>query len=93
MNWLVPSFCFFLALVMLVCGFALWSTGPPEVNIELHQARLGDDDAYRELLEGQLGQRQRGRKMLTGCLFAGSAAMVVAAFLTMRPAEKRRAGR
>ena len=33
-----------------------------------------------------------GRKMLMGCLFAGSAAMVVTAFLTMRPAEKLRAG-
>ncbi len=93
MDWLVPAFCFFLALMMLVCGFALWSTGPPEVNIALHQARLGEDEEYRDLLEDQLLQRQRGRKVLLGCLFAGSAAMVVTAFLTMRPAEKRRAGR
>lgn len=89
MDRVIPPLCLFLALAMLISGFALWANGPPEANVDLHRARINDDQEYRDLLEAQLYRRQVVRKTLIGCLFAGSAILAVAAFLTMRPAERR----
>ncbi len=90
MDRLIPPLCLFLALAMLVAGFAVWAIGAPEPNVDLHRAIVSGDEEYRDVLEAQLLRRQLQRKLLMGCLFAGSGVMTVTAFLSMRPAEARR---
>ena len=85
MRNLIPPLCLFLALAMLVAGFAIWAVGAPEEKVELHAARVAGDDALTEVLEAQFAQKKRTRLLLLGCLFGGSGLMVVIAFLSMRP--------
>jgi len=93
MSRLLPPLCLFLALAMVVAGFAVWAVDPPEAGVELHRAGASGDDQYREALEAQVRRRQLGRKVLLGCLFVGGVAMIAAAFLLMRPAEADTTGR
>jgi hypothetical protein len=81
--------CLLLALALLITGFALMAVEPPAASVELHSARVRGDEAYRDVLEDQLAQRQRARRILVGSLFAGSALMVLVAFLTMAPRGDR----
>lgn len=90
MQRLIPPLCLLLALAMAVAAFALWAVEAPEAGIELHRARVSGDEPYRQVLEAQLKRRRWARKALLGGLFVGSGLMIVAAFLTMRPAEGRR---
>ena len=53
----LPPLCLFLALVLLISGFALLAAGAPEAGMELHRARVGGEEQYSELLEERL---QRG---------------------------------
>ena len=84
MKSLVSPLCLLLALLMLFLGFALWAVEAPEAGTELHRARAAGDEDYEAALETQLRQRQFARTGLLVCLFGGSAALVVAAFVTMR---------
>jgi len=86
MKNLVSPLCLFLAILMLILGFALWSVEAPEAGIALHRARAAGDEDYQAVLEAQLRQRRLARTSLLACLFGGSAAMTVAAFATMRSA-------
>lgn len=87
MNGLIPPICLLLALAMAVFGFGVWALAPPEADVALHRARAAGDEQHREVLEAGLHREQWQRKLLIGCLFTGSAALVVTAFLSMRPAE------
>ncbi|MBP89113.1 MAG: hypothetical protein CMJ64_20755 [Planctomycetaceae bacterium] len=84
MKSLISPLCLFLAILMLIFGFALASVEAPEEGIELHRARVAGDEEYEAVLEAQLQQRRFARTGLLVCLFGGSAAMTVAAFVTMR---------
>ena len=86
MRHLIPPLCLFLALAMLIAGFAIWAVESPQAKTDLHAARASGDDALRDVLEAQLHRQQLARKLLLGCLFGGSVLMVVLAFLSMRPA-------
>lgn len=90
MHRLLPPLCLLLALATAVAGFSLLARGAPEPSVEQHQAAAAGDDQYREALEAELRRQQLKRKVLLGCLFAGSGLLIVTAFLTMRPAESRR---
>ena len=70
MHPILPPICLLLAMAMAIVGFGLWILDPPEPNIDLHRARVTGDDAYQEVLESQLLDRQRNRKWLVRCLFA-----------------------
>lgn len=85
MRNFVPPLCLFLALAMLITGFAVWAVEPPQATIDLHAARVTGDDALRDVLEARLARRQLARKVLLGSLFGSSALMVIVAFLSMRP--------
>lgn len=87
MRHVIPPFCLFLALAMLIAGFAIWAVESPEATTELHSARVSGDDALRDVLEAQLAKQQLARKTLLGCLFGGSVLMVLIAFLSMRPSS------
>ena len=87
MSRIIPPLCLLLALAMAIAGFALWTVGPPEDNIDLHRARVTGDEPYQEVLEAQLRHRQQNRKWLLGCLFAGSGLFVLLAFISMRNSE------
>jgi Flp pilus assembly protein TadB len=84
MKSLISPLCLFLAILLLIFGFALWSVEAPEAGSELHQARAAGDEDYEAALEAQLEQRRFARSALLACLFGGSAAMTVAGFVTMR---------
>jgi hypothetical protein len=84
MKSLISPLCLFLAILMLILGFALWSVEAPEPGIELHRARAAGDEDFQAVLEAQLQQRRLARTALLACLFGGSAALVVAAFFTLR---------
>ena len=85
MQKLLPPICMFLALAMLVAGFAVLAFGSPEASVELHAARAGGDEAFRDVLERDLTGRRSSRRVLIGLLFTGGALMAVMAFLTMKP--------
>ena len=86
---LLSPLCLFLALAMLIAGFALWAVEAPEAGIDLHRARVVGDDDHAEALEAKLRQRQMARRALLFCLFGGSAAMTLAAFATLRGGDPR----
>jgi hypothetical protein len=90
MHRFVPPLCFLLALAMAVAGFALWAVEPPQPSAEMHQAGASGDEQYHEALQSQLHRRQLQRKVLLACLFAGSGALIVTGFLTMKPPHERR---
>lgn len=85
MSKLIPPLCLVLALLSLIAAFALVMTGAPEVGIELHQARVGDDDKYRLLLEEQLEDHRRQRQYLIAALMTSGVLFTAVAFLSMRP--------
>jgi hypothetical protein len=85
MSKIVPPLCFLLALLAIVSAFALLAVGLPEPDIELHRARIGDDEDYRELMEQKLLRRQRQRALLIGTMFAAGAFFTAAGFVAMRP--------
>ncbi len=89
MHKYLPPLCLFLALALLISGFALLATGTPELGIELHRARVGGEEEYRELLERELAHEQWSHRALVGGLFAGALLAVVAAFSTMDPSRRR----
>lgn len=84
MSKLVPPLCLVLALLSLIAAFALVMTGAPEVGIELHRARVGDDDKYRLLLEEQLERERRQRQYLIATLVTSGLLFTAVAFLSMR---------
>ncbi|OHB81456.1 MAG: hypothetical protein A2W31_13140 [Planctomycetes bacterium RBG_16_64_10] len=88
MNKLVPPCCLLLAMTLFVVGFALLAVDSPDPSVELHRARAGTDEPYRELLERQLLRRQRFRKGLVVGSFALGVTFTAVAFVTMqsRPA-------
>lgn len=87
MHRLLPPLCLFMALAMLIAGFAMVMGGSPEASVEYHRARSTGDEQYADVLEAGLLRRQFARRVLLGGLFAGSAIMTGFAFFTMRPAE------
>ena len=89
MSKVIPPFCLLLALLMFIVGFALLAVDRPEASTELHRARIGDDEQYRDLLEEQLRERQLWRNVLIGTLFTTGVLSTVVAFLAMRPARPR----
>jgi hypothetical protein len=88
MNRLVPPLCLFLALVMLIMAFALWSVEGPDTSAELSRARAGGDDQYGNVLEAQLKRRQLARKVFIGGLFVGCGLMTILAFLSIGPTKQ-----
>jgi hypothetical protein len=86
MSQVAPPLCLVLGLAMLVAGFALLTVEAPSEPMELHQARVTGDDAYRDVLEAGVARRRLIRKTLIGSLFLGSGLMVLLAFLAMAPA-------
>ncbi len=89
MHKYLPPLFLFLALALLISGFALVATGTPELGMELHRARVGGEEEYRELLERELAHEQWSHRALVGGLFAGALLAVVAAFSTMDPSRRR----
>ena len=89
MNRFLPPLCRFLALAMLIAGFAMWSVEAPETSVDLSRARAGGDDQFGDVLESQLKRRQLGRRVFVTGLFVGSGLMTVLAFLAIGPTEPR----
>jgi len=86
MREIIPPLCLVLSLLLFIGAFAALAIESPQPSMELHIARLGDDEAYRERLEQQLEHRRLQRKVLIGSLFGLAAIMAVAAYTLMRPA-------
>ena len=51
MSKVIPPLCLLLSLLMFIAGFALLAVERPEASIELHRARIGNDEQYRDLLK------------------------------------------
>ena len=88
MHKIMPPICLFLSLVCVICAFVLLATGKPEVNMELHRARIDGEEQYRQLLEDRLEQRQLSHKLLIGGCFVSAALFTVGAFVAMSPPRK-----
>jgi hypothetical protein len=80
MQRFLSPICLVLCLALLVTAFALLAIDAPEPNVDLHRARVMDDEAYRDVLERDLARRIWSRRALIGTLFAGAAALGVGAF-------------
>ena len=85
MHRFLPPICLFVALAMLISGFAMLMVDAPEASVDYHRARSSGDEDYADVLEASLFRRQFARKVLLGSLFGGSVVMTIAAFFTMRP--------
>ncbi len=85
MNQVVPPLCLVLSLLLFVAAFAVLAIESPQPGIELHRARVEDDEQYRDLLEQQLHRRRLQRKVLIGSLFGLAAIVAAVAFTAMRP--------
>jgi hypothetical protein len=89
MNKVVPPVCLVLSILLFVAGFAFLATDKPEPNIELHRARLGSNEQYKDQLEEQLEQRKFRRFVSIATLFGTAVSSAVVAFLAMRPSKVR----
>ena len=87
MHKIMPPICLFLSLVSVICGFVLLARGEPEVNMELHRARIEGEEQHRQLLEERLGRRQLSHKLLIGGCFVSAALFTVGAFTAMSPSQ------
>ena len=90
MHKIMPPICLFLALASVFCGFVLWAKGGPEVDMELHRARIDGEEQYQQLLEARLTRRQLVHKLLIGGCFVAAALFTAAAFAMMPPSRKDR---
>jgi hypothetical protein len=89
MNEIVAPLCLVLSLLLLIAAFAVLATDRPQPSVELHRARLEDDEQYRDLLQQQLDRRRFERKVLIGSLFAVAVIAAAVAFVAMRPAASK----
>ena len=87
MQKIMQPICLFLSLASVICGFVILATGEPEVNMELHRARIDGEEQYRQLLEERLGRRQLSHKLLIGGCFVSAALFTVGAFAAMSPSQ------
>ena len=85
MKEIIPPLCLVLSLLLFIAGFAALAIESPQPGIELHRARVEDDEQYRDLLEQQLDHRRLQRKVLIGSLFGMAVIMAVSAYVVMRP--------
>ncbi len=83
MQRFLSPVCLVLCLALLVTGFAVLATDPPEPNIQLHSARVHGDEAYEEVLERDLRKRIWFRRALIGALFVAALAAGVAGFAAL----------
>jgi uncharacterized protein (UPF0254 family) len=88
MQRFLAPICLILCLAMLVTGFALLATDPPEPNVQLHRARATRDEAYEEVLERELQRRIWMRRGVIGGLFVGAFALGVGAFCSIGDARR-----
>ena len=79
----ISVICLVLSILMLVAGFAVLAVEPAGASTTLHQARVAGDDRTREAFETQQRIRVWQRRGLIGGLFAGSAMLIVLAFLAL----------
>jgi hypothetical protein len=87
MSNFVPPVCLVMALLSLIAGFAVVMVGPPDVGLELHRARVGSDEEYRLLLEGDMRRQRRQRQYLIAALVTSGLVFCAVAFLAMRPSK------
>ena len=90
MKAIVPPLCLVLSMLLFIAGFATLSVDRPQPGVELHRARVQDDEQYRDLLEQRLERRRLQRKVLTGSLFGMAIILPIVAFIVMRPARPSR---
>ena len=85
MREIVPPLCLVLSLLLFIAAFAVLAIESPQPGVELHRARVENDEQYRDLLEQQLERRRLQRKVLIGSLFGMAVILAAAAFSAMRP--------
>lgn len=86
MKNIVPPLCLVLCLLLLIAAFAVLAIESPQPGIELHRARVEDDEQYRDVLQRELDRRRLRRKLLIGSLFGLAVIAAAGAFSAMRPA-------
>ncbi len=85
MKEIIPPLCLVLSLLLFIGAFAALAIESPQPGIELHRARMEEDEQYRDLLEHQLKRRRLQRKVLIGSLFGMAVIMAVSGYVAMRP--------
>lgn len=63
------------------------ATDAPQPDMELHRARIGNDEEYTEMLEEKLEARRLKHKVMIGSLFGLAVLAAVAGYMTMRPSH------
>ncbi len=81
---LLPPLALVLALFLTVSAFTLLWLGEPEVDVELHRARLNPDRKYAELLEEKLERKRWGYRVGVGVLFTSAALSAAGGFWAMK---------
>ncbi len=89
MKDFLPPACFVLSLLLLISGFAVMVRERPQPSVELHRARVEDDEPSRVRLEQQLERRRLERTFLVVSLLGMAVILAAAGFVTMRPAGSR----
>jgi len=85
MHRIVPPICLLLSLLLLIAGFSLLARDQPDPSVDLHRARMADDEQYRDLLEEDLRRRRLKRTVMIATLFGMAVVLGVASFVAMRP--------
>ena len=85
MNAIVPPLCLVLSLLLFIAAFAVLAIEQPQPGVELHRARVENDEQYRDLLQQQLERRRLQRKVVIGSLFGMAVIAAATAFVAMRP--------
>ncbi len=84
----LPPLCLVLALAQLIVAFTLLSVGEPEVDVEIHRARVESTEEHVAALEDRLARRQWGYRGLIAGLFVGAVATTVIGFRTIGPSRR-----
>lgn len=85
MHKILPPVCLAMAMIALICGIALFSSGGPEPGHQLRKAQINGPEDLRIKLEKDLESRQFRHTAFTIASFISAGLFATGAFVSMNP--------